>query len=111
MINSRGSVIPFFRKCLKENKPFPITDKQIRITLNDALRFVIWCMQDMKNWGALCTKIESCFIKDLAKSISTKQKILYTGTRPGEKIDETLISSDESINVIEFKKYYVVHLQ
>ena len=36
-----------------------------------------------------------------------KQKILYTGTRPGEKIDE-INSSDESINVIEFKKYYVV---
>ena len=111
VINSRGSVIPFFRKCLKENKPFPITDKNMTrfwITLNDALRFVIWCMQDMKGGELYVPKLKSCFIKDLAKSISAKQKILYTGTRPGEKIDETLISSDESINVIEFKKYYVV---
>ena len=72
----------------KENKPFPITDKNMTrfwITLNDALRFVIWCMQDMKV-GSLCTKLKSCFIKDLAKSISAKQKILYTGTRPGEKM-------------------------
>ena len=53
--------------------------------------------------GSFITKLKSCFIKDLAKSISAKQKILYTGTRPGEKIDETLISSDESITVLSLR--------
>ena len=55
------------------------------ITLNDALRFVIWCMQDMKGGELYVPKLKSYFIKDL-KSISAKQKILYTGTRPGEKL-------------------------
>ena len=78
------------------------------ITLNDALKFVLWCMQDMKGGELYVPKLKSCYIEDLAKAISVKQKIIYTGIRPGEKIDETLISSDESENVIEFKKYYVV---
>jgi UDP-N-acetylglucosamine 4,6-dehydratase len=111
VINSRGSVVPFFKNCLKEKKPFPITDKNMTrfwITLNDALKFVLWCMQDMKGGELYVPKLKSCYIEDLAKAISVKQKIIYTGIRPGEKIDETLISSDESENVIEFKKYYVV---
>ena len=48
------------------------------------------------------------FSINLAKSINDKHKILFTGIRPGEKIDETLISSDESQNVIEFKNYYLI---
>ena len=55
-----------------------------------------------------CLKLKSSFIVNLAKSINDKHKILFTGIRPGEKIDETLISSDESQNVIEFKNYYLI---
>ena len=54
------------------------------------------------------SKIEIFFYCKLAKSINDKHKILFTGIRPGEKIDETLISSDESQNVIEFKNYYLI---
>ena len=44
---------------------------------------------------------------DLAKSICNKCKIEITGVRPGEKINE-MISFEESRNVIELKKYYLV---
>lgn len=111
VINSRGSVIPFFKECIKDKKPFPITDKDMTrfwITLEEALKFVIFCIRDMQGGELYVPKLKSSFIVDLAKSIHDKQKILYTGIRPGEKIDETLISPDESQNVIEFKNYYIV---
>ena len=111
VINSRGSVIPFFKECIKDKKPFPITDKDMTrfwITLEEALKFVIFCIRDMQGGELYVPKLKSSFIVDLAKSIHVKQKILYTGIRPGEKIDETLISPDESQNVIEFKNYYIV---
>ena len=111
VINSRGSVIPFFKECVKNKKPFPITDKDMTrfwITLQEALKFVIFCMKDMQGGELYVPKLKSSFIIDLAKSINDKHKILFTGIRPGEKIDETLISSDESQNVIEFKNYYLI---
>ncbi len=111
VINSRGSVIPFFKDCIKNNKPFPITDKDMTrfwITLDEALKFVIFCMRDMQGGELYVPKLKSSYINDLAKVINDKHKITYIGIRPGEKIDETLISSDESQNVIEFKKYYLI---
>ena len=111
VINSRGSVIPFFKECVKNKKPFPITDKDMTrfwITLEEALNFVIFCMKDMQGGELYVPKLKSSFIIDLAKSINDKHKILFTGIRPGEKIDETLISSDESQKVIEFKNYYLI---
>tara|TARA_B100000963_G_C22630959_1_gene674895 strand:+ start:1251 stop:2258 length:1008 start_codon:yes stop_codon:yes gene_type:complete len=111
VINSRGSVIPFFKECLKNKKPFPITDKDMTrfwITLDEALKFVIFCMKDMQGGELYVPKLKSSFIKDVAKAINEKHKILYTGIRPGEKIDEILISLDESQNVLEFKKYFLI---
>ena len=35
-----------------------------------------------------------------------KQKII--GIRPGEKIDELMISKDDAPNVLKFKKYYLI---
>jgi UDP-N-acetylglucosamine 4,6-dehydratase len=111
VLNSRGSVIPFFKECIKNKKPFPITDKDMTrfwINLEEALKFVIFCMKDMNGGELYVPKLKSSFIVDLAKSINHKHKISFTGIRPGEKIDETLISPDESQNVIEFTNYYLI---
>ena len=45
---------------------------------------------------------------DLVKRLSPKSKLNYIGIRPGEKIHELLFSKDDSLNVIEFKKYYII---
>ena len=71
--------------------------------MEEALKFVIFCMEDMQGGELYVPKLKSSLIGDLAKSINEKHKIQYTGIRPGEKIDESLISPDEVQNVIEFK--------
>ena len=52
--------------------------------------------------------IPSVKIIDLAKAMAPdfKQKII--GIRPGEKIDELMISKDDAPNVLKFKKYYLI---
>ena len=48
----------------------------------------------------------SLYIKDLIQALNPKIKIKITGIRPGEKIDELLISKDESAQSVETKDGY-----
>ena len=45
---------------------------------------------------------------DLAKSISSKNKIKYIGIRPGEKLHEEMITESDSLNTIEFNKFFTI---
>ena len=56
----------------------------------------------------------SVYIKDLMKTIYPKGKIYVTGIRPGEKIDELLISKDSRLRVLKQKIaisfFLIIHL-
>ena len=110
VMGSRGSVIPhFFQQ--KKNGVLTITDKEMtrfNITLNESIDLVMWALENAYGSEIIVPKIPSYRIMDLAKSICNKCKIEITGVRPGEKINEEMISLEESRNVIELKKYYLV---
>ena len=38
----------------------------------------------------------------------SKNKIKYTGIRPGEKLHEEMITESDSINTLEFSKFYTI---
>lgn len=110
VLNSRGSVIPFFTELKKKKKSIPITDiKSTRffINLNDGVNFVIDCLYKMKGGEIFVPKIPSFKIIDLANIIDPKNKKTIIGLRPGEKVHETLISVNET-NVVEFKKFFII---
>ena len=106
VINSRGSVIPFFKKIIQEKKKFiPITHKDMSrflITLEEAINFVINAFKIMKGGEIIVPKLPSIKITELAKIMapSLKQKII--GIRPGEKLHEVMCPKDDS-HLIEFK--------
>ena len=106
---SSGSVIPFF---LNNTKGFlPITDKRMtrfNITLEQGVEFVFFCLKKMWGGEIFVPKIPSYKILDLAKAISPKSKIKFIGIRPGEKIHEEMVSTNEALNTIEYKKYFVI---
>ena len=54
-------------------------------------------------------KMPSLYIKDLIQALNPKIKIKITGIRPGEKIDELLISKDESAQSVETKDGYIIY--
>ena len=110
VMNSRGSVIPLFIQQSKKNL-LTITNKDMtrfNITLNDSVEAVFWALKNAIGGEIFVPKIPSYKILDLAKAISTKSKIKIIGIRPGEKINEELITKSESSNSLDLGKYYVI---
>ncbi len=109
---SRGSVIPFFKKLIEEGAiELPITD--IRMTrfwlkLDQAVEMVITALETMHGGELYVKKIPSMKMPDLAKAIAPDLKLTEVGIRPGEKIHEMMISSEDARNTIEFDKYYII---
>ena len=112
VIGSRGSVVPFFRKLIKNNSKFiPITDPRMTrfwISLNDGSDFVILSLKRMVGGEIFIPKIPSLKIIDLAKAMAPNLKHKIIGIRPGEKIHEVLCASDDSHLTLEFKNHFVI---
>ncbi|MCK5083591.1 MAG: UDP-N-acetylglucosamine 4,6-dehydratase (inverting) [Candidatus Omnitrophica bacterium] len=110
VLGSRGSVVPFFQERAKMGV-LPITHADMTrfwITLDQAVHFVITCLGRSKGGEIFVPRIPSMRIVDLAKAIASECKIEVVGVRPGEKINEVLISEDEARNAIEFKECFIV---
>ena len=101
VINSRGSIIPFFSELIKNKKKYlPITDRRMTrffISLDDGVDFVIKSFSRMKGGEIFIPKIKSIRIIDLASAMAPNIKKKYVGIRPGEKINEILCASDDSL--------------
>ena len=103
-------MLPIFLK-QKNKGSFFVTDKKMtrfNITLDEGVKFVISSMKMMFGGEIFVPKIPSIKILDLAKAINEKNKIKFTGIRPGEKIHEEMISVNDSLNTIELKDRYVI---
>ena len=110
VVGSRGSVIPFFIK-KKAEGVLPITHESMTrfwITLEQGVEFVLNCLQQMHGGELFVPKIPSMNIMDLAKAIAPEAKTEIIGIRPGEKIHEVMISSDDALNTLEFDSHYVI---
>jgi len=110
VIGSRGSVIPYFLKLKEEKKQLTITDKNMTrffTSLEDAVKMVWTGLNVMKGGEVFVLKNPSIKILDLAKAID-KKPIKDIGIRPGEKIDEILISKQESGYTYDCGRYYII---
>ncbi|MDK2979872.1 MAG: UDP-N-acetylglucosamine 4,6-dehydratase/5-epimerase [Chloroflexota bacterium] len=110
VVGSRGSVVPVFLR-QREEGVMTITDERMTrfwITLEQGVRFVIRCLEQMHGGEVFVPKIPSMKVVDLAKVVAPQAKINVIGIRPGEKLHEVLISEDEARTVIELDDMYVV---
>lgn len=110
VVGSSGSVIPLFLK-QKEKGEITLTDERMTrfwITLDEGVKFVINCIDTMKGGEIFVPKIPSMKITDLVDAVApdTKKKII--GIRPGEKLEEVLLTSEEARHAKEFEKYFVI---
>jgi len=112
VMGSRGSVIPFFRKLAEQNLPIPITDKRMTrfwITLDFASEFILESFQVMQGGELYVPKIPSMKIIDLALAVCPDSKLTEIGIRPGEKLHEEMISSDDSRRTIVLRNRFVIN--
>jgi UDP-N-acetylglucosamine 4,6-dehydratase len=99
VMGSRGSVIPIFQNLAKNKLPIPLTDIRMTrfwISLSEAVDFVIGSLELMRGGELYVPRIPSMKLIDLAEAIAPNSEITEIGLRPGEKLHEEMISSDDS---------------
>lgn len=110
VIGSQGSVIPVFQKQRASGK-ITVTDERMTrfwLTLEEGVRHVIWCLEQMIGGEVFVPKIPSMSLIDVAKTIAPECEISSIGIRPGEKLHEILISAPESRHAVELEDMYVI---
>lgn len=110
VMGSRGSVIPFFMN-QREKGELPITDKSMsrfNISLDEGVDLVLFALEKSIGGEVYVPKIPSYNIMDVAKAIAPSCTYKEVGIRPGEKIDEEMITKTDSIYTIELDKYFII---
>ena len=111
VMGSRGSVIPFFRGKIESQESLPITDRRMTrfwITLDQAVTFVINSFGEMSGGELYVPRIPSMRIVDLVEALEPGYPTVEIGIRPGEKLHEEMVSSDDSFRTVMQDDRYVV---
>jgi UDP-N-acetylglucosamine 4,6-dehydratase len=112
VVGSRGSVVPFFEKLIREKTDhLPITDLRMTrfwITLQQGVDFVLKNFERMRGGEIFVPKIPSVRIVDLAGAMGPQLKLVEIGIRPGEKIHEVMCPADDSHLTLEFDDHFVI---
>jgi UDP-N-acetylglucosamine 4,6-dehydratase len=112
VINSRGSIVPIIQNLKNKNIKFvPLTDLKMTrffVQIEDAVKFVVKSLKIMDKGEVFIPKMPAAKITDLIKAIYPDAKFKIIGIRPGEKLNEILISEDESNVTYELKDSYIL---
>ena len=119
VLNSNGSVIPLFKRLLKEGcKYLPITDTRMTrflLPLEEAINLIDWTYNNPTSHGKIAVpKVKSFKITDIAKAIvksvygdENAIPLKTVGIRPGEKLHEEMISEEEWMKTEEQENYLI----
>lgn len=98
--NSNGSVIPFWVSEAKKNNALKLTDprmNRLMFSKKESAKLIKTAIDrsyDFKSSFVICKIMKNVNLLELAKLLSNKE-VEIIGKRPGEKLNETLISKRE----------------
>jgi UDP-N-acetylglucosamine 4,6-dehydratase/5-epimerase len=110
VMGSRGSVIPFFIS-IRDKGLIPITDEEMTrfmISLEQGVELVWHAFDDMIGGEIYIKKIPSMKVTDIAGVIAPKAKHEIIGIRPGEKLHEQMIGSEDSHFTYEYSEHFKI---
>jgi len=119
VLGSRGSVVPMFRKQIAEGGPVTVTHPDMTryfMTIPEAVQLVIQAGAMGKGGEVFVLDMgEPVKITRLAEEIirlsgmepGKDMEIVYTGVRPGEKLFEEILTTEEVATSTKHKKIYV----
>ncbi|MGN1313695.1 MAG: UDP-N-acetylglucosamine 4,6-dehydratase (inverting) [Lachnospiraceae bacterium] len=112
---SRGSVIPFFHKIIKEGgTSLPITDYRMTrfwISLTQGVELVIKALEEATGGETFISKIPSFKITDLAQAMLPGCEMPEVGIREGEKLHEIMVTVEDSMTTYEYDRHFIVYPQ
>lgn len=110
---SRGSVIPLFVEQIKASQPITITDPKMTrflMSLEEAVKLVLFAFEYGNNGDLFVQKAPACTVEVLAQALQelfgVENEVKVIGTRHGEKLYETLVSSEEKLVSEDLGDYY-----
>ena len=122
VLNSSGSVIPLFRKQIKDGGPVTLTSKQMTrffLSMDEAARFILKSGSEMEGQEIFVPKMPALKIIDLAQVLIEEAvakhgidpdsiETVVTGGRPGEKLHEALLTYEEGLAASEEPGMFVL---
>ncbi len=117
VLGSRGSVIPLFKKQIKNGGPVTLTDRRMTrfiMTLEQAVKLVMESVFLAKGGEVFITKMPIVRIEDLAEimvDVLGSGQTIETeiiGSKAGEKLYEELMNEEETRRTIDLPEFFVV---
>ncbi len=112
---SRGSVIPLFIDRIKTGLPLTVTDPDMTrflMSLEEAVELVLYAFENADSGNILIQKAPACTIGVLAQAVkelfNADNEIQIIGIRHGEKMYETLLTTEECARAVDKGKFYQV---
>jgi FlaA1/EpsC-like NDP-sugar epimerase len=124
VLGSDGSVVPLFRRQLAAGGPLTVTDPKVRryfMTVREAVQLVLQAatLPEVAGRIAMLDMGESVQILELAEQLIRLSglepyrdiRVVFTGLRPGEKLDEELSSILEDAAPTSANKIRVIQIE
>jgi len=102
VLSSRGSVVPLFLQ-QRELGELTITDERMTrfwLTLDQAVDTVLYAIEHARGGEVFVPRLPSMRVVDLAEAVAPGADRRIIGIRPGEKLHEVLITSDEARHTV-----------
>jgi UDP-N-acetylglucosamine 4,6-dehydratase/5-epimerase len=111
VLGSRGSVVPVFLEQRRTGN-VTVTDARMTrfwLTLEQGVEFVIRCVELMQGGEIFVPRIPSMKITDLVEAVAPGCEVSFSGIRPGEKLNEVLISQDEARHTVAQEDMFAIY--
>jgi UDP-glucose 4-epimerase len=113
VLASRGSVIPLFHDQIRTGGPVTITTEDMTrflLSLDQAVDTIFAAVREAKRGETYIPRVPAARVVDVARALVGERpiKTVVTGIRPGEKVDEILISDEEAHRTVDRGQFYAI---